>query len=57
MTETGYRNKNKKVRTTSDPPPTIHEDLIPLEDLKIEEKEMKQKHKSKNSSSSDKKQE
>ncbi|MFD2703906.1 hypothetical protein [Salibacterium lacus] len=55
MTEKQNRDKNKNLRTTSDPPPTIHEDLIPLEDLNIEEKEMKQKHKSKNSSSSDKK--
>ncbi|MFZ4451935.1 hypothetical protein [Salibacterium aidingense] len=54
MSEKEPRRKNKSIRTDLDPPPTMHEDLVPLEDLKIEEKEMKKKSKSKNSSSSKK---
>ncbi|SDI84250.1 hypothetical protein [Alteribacillus bidgolensis] len=55
MPESKRQNKNKSIKTTKDTPPTIHEDPVPLEDLKIEEKEMKKKEKSKNSSSTERK--
>ncbi|MFB4164835.1 hypothetical protein ACE1TI_13650 [Alteribacillus sp. JSM 102045] len=55
MPENRNNNRNKSMKTEKDTPPTAHEDPVPLEDLKLEEKEMKQKDKTKDSSSTERK--
>ncbi|MFB5662153.1 hypothetical protein [Alteribacillus sp. HJP-4] len=54
---TNPKDKKEQKRREEDMPPSAHEDPIPLEDMKHEEKEIRKKHKSKNTSSSEPKKE